>query len=224
VTGEQSSEAYDCPVPSTSSLVSFLLVALVVIVVPGPSVVFVIGRAMILGTKGAVLSVLGNAAGVGVQIVAVALGVGALVYASPTAFFVIKLVGAGFLIYLGVHGILHRKDFSAQVENGRPTSTLRVLLDSSAVGITNAKTLVFFIATFPLFVNPAGVSIVLQMLFLGGLFFVIGIASDIVWAVAAGKARHWFSRSASRLAGVRLAGGVALIGLGAYLGYYSVIG
>jgi threonine/homoserine/homoserine lactone efflux protein len=215
---------YDYPVPSTSSLISFLLVALVVIVVPGPSVVFVIGRAMILGTKGAVLSVLGNAIGVGVQIVAVSLGVGALVYASPAAFFVIKVIGAGFLIYLGVQGIRHRKEFSADVTKGTPTSTKRLLLDSSAVGITNAKTLVFFIATFPLFVDPGGAPVFLQMLFLGALFFVIGIASDIVWAVAAGGARHWFARSTSRLAGIRLAGGVALIGLGAYLGYYSLMG
>lgn len=209
--------------PSTSSLVSFLLVALVVIVVPGPSVVFVIGRAMILGTKGAVLSVFGNAIGVGIQIIAVALGVGSLVYASPTAFFVIKVLGAGFLVFLGVQGIRHRKDFSAQVENGVETSTAKILLDSAAVGITNAKTLVFFIATFPLFVNPAGDSVILQMLFLGGLFFVMGIASDVVWAVAAGGAKHWFARSAGRLAGIRLAGGVALIGLGVYLGWYSLV-
>jgi threonine/homoserine/homoserine lactone efflux protein len=200
-----------------------LLVALVVIVVPGPSVVFVIGRAMILGTKGAVLSVFGNAIGVGIQIIAVALGVGSLVYASPTAFFVIKVLGAGFLVFLGVQGIRHRKDFSAQVENGVETSTAKILLDSAAVGITNAKTLVFFIATFPLFVNPAGDSVILQMLFLGGLFFVMGIASDVVWAVAAGGAKHWFARSAGRLAGIRLAGGVALIGLGAYLGWYSLV-
>jgi len=210
-------------VPSTSSLVSFLLVALVVIVVPGPSVVFVIGRAMILGTKGAVLSVLGNAIGVGIQIIAVALGVGSVVYASPTAFFVIKILGAGFLVFLGVQGILHRNDFSAQVENGVETSTAKILLDSSAVGITNAKTLVFFIATFPLFVNPAGESVILQMLFLGALFFVIGVASDTIWAVAAGGARHWFGRSAGRLAGIRLAGGLALIGLGVYLGWYSLL-
>lgn len=209
--------------PSTSSLVSFLLVALVVIVVPGPSVVFVIGRAMILGTKGAVLSVFGNAIGVGIQIIAVALGVGSLVYASPTAFFVIKVLGAGFLVFLGVQGIRHRKDFSAQVENGVETSTAKILLDSAAVGITNAKTLVFFIATFPLFVNPAGDSVILQMLFLGGLFFVMGIASDVVWAVAAGGAKHWFARSAGRLAGIRLAGGVALIGLGVYLGWYILV-
>lgn len=208
--------------PTTQALISFLLVALVVIVVPGPSVIFVIGRAMILGTKGAVLSVLGNALGVGVQIVAVALGVGALVYSSPTAFFVIRLLGAGFLVYMGISGILHRRDFAKTAERGVSHSTTRILIDSAAVGITNAKTLVFFIATFPLFVNPEGFSPVLQMLLLGVIFWVIGIASDIVWAVAAGSARVWFQKSEERLAGIRLAGGLALIALGAYLGYYAL--
>lgn len=216
--------AYDCPVPTTQALLSFLILALVVIVVPGPSVVFVIGRAMILGTKGAVLSVFGNALGVGVQIIAVALGVGAIVYASPTAFFIIKILGAGFLVYLGLSGIRHRAEFTEIAATGPSVSTKRVLLDSGVVGITNAKTLVFFIATFPLFVNPAGFSPVWQMLFLGLVFWVIGIASDVVWAVAAGTARRWFQESARRLEAMRGAGGVTLILLGLYLGVTSVLG
>jgi threonine/homoserine/homoserine lactone efflux protein len=208
-------------VPEPSSLISFLLVALVVIVVPGPSVVFVIGRAMILGTRGALLSVWGNAVGVGVQIVAVALGVGSLVYASEVLFSVVKVLGSLFLIYLGIQGIVHRKQFVSALETGALTSTKRVLLDSVVVGLTNAKTLVFFIATFPLFVDPTRGSVVTQMFVLGGFFFVIGVASDMVWALAAGSARNWLSKSPDRLASVRMAGGIALVLLGTYLGYYS---
>jgi threonine/homoserine/homoserine lactone efflux protein len=209
-------------VPEPSSLISFLLVALVVIVVPGPSVVFVIGRAMILGTRGALLSVWGNAVGVGVQIVAVALGVGSLVYASEALFSVVKVLGSLFLIYLGIQGIVHRKQFVSALETGASTSTKRVLLDSVVVGLTNAKTLVFFIATFPLFVDPTRGSVVTQMFVLGGFFFVIGVASDMVWALAAGSARKWLSSSTDRLAFVRAAGGIALIALGVYLMYYSL--
>jgi len=208
-------------VPEPTALLSFMLLALVVIVVPGPSVVFVIGRAMILGTKGAVLSVLGNALGVGIQIIAVALGVGVLVSASPVVFGVVKVVGSAFLVYLGIEGIRHRKDFAAAFGSGEKISTKRVMLDSSLVGITNAKTLVFFIATFPLFVDPARGSVPIQMLVLGGFFFVVGVASDLVWAFAAGSARAWLSRSLHRLAAVRFAGGVALIALGVYLGVSS---
>lgn len=207
--------------PETTALLSFMLLALVVIVVPGPSVVFVIGRAMALGTRGAVLSVLGNAAGVGVQIISVALGVGVLVSSSPAVFGVVKIVGSAFLVYLGVEGIRHRKEFAEALGTPTRMSTKRVMLDSSVVGITNAKTLVFFIATFPLFVDPARGSVPLQMLVLGGFFFVVGVASDLVWAVAAGSARKWLSTSLHRLAAVRLVGGLALIALGVYLGVSS---
>lgn len=210
--------------PETSALLAFMILSLVVIIVPGPSVVFVIGRAMILGTKGAVLSVVGNALGVGVQIIAVALGLGVLVASSPVAFGVVKILGSLFLVYLGVAGIRHRKDFAGVLSNGRPMSTRRILLDSSAVGITNAKTLVFFIAAFPLFVSPDIGSVPIQMLVLGGFFFVAGVASDLVWALVAGKARSWLAQSAERLEWVRLGGGVALIALGLYLGYSSFSG
>lgn len=208
--------------PETAALLSFMVLALVVIVVPGPSVVFVIGRAMILGTRGAVISVLGNGIGVGIQILAVALGVGAVVSQSEVLFNVVKVVGAGFLIYLGIEGIRHRRVFAQSQDNAPSVSTRRLLLDSSVVGITNAKTLVFFIASFPLFVDPAWGSVPLQMLVLGGFFWVVGIASDSVWAVAAGSARAWLSRSATRLEWVRAGGGLALIGLGGYLGLYSL--
>jgi threonine/homoserine/homoserine lactone efflux protein len=203
-------------VPEPTAIASFLLVAIVVIVVPGPSVIFVIGRAMILGTTGALLSVWGNALGVGVQILAVALGVGALVSASD-------FLGSGFLVYLGIQGIRHRADFAASLTEGQTAGASRVLLDSIVVGLTNAKTLVFFIATFPLFVSTSAGSPITQMLVLGGLFFIIGVASDMVWAIAAGTARKWLTHSLERLAAVRLGGGVALILLGLYLFAYSFV-
>ena len=208
--------------PSSSTLASFLILALVVIVVPGPSVVFVIGRAMILGTKGAIQSVLGNAAGVGVQIVAVSLGVGVLIASSPFFFGVVKIAGSLFLVYLGIEGIRHHKDLRLELQTSGSVSTRKTLVDSSIVGITNAKALVFFIATFPIFVEEGGYAPWIQMLILGAIFFVIGIASDMVWAVAAGAARARLVASRRGLEWVRLCGGVALTLLGLYLGYYSL--
>ena len=207
--------------PSATSITQFLLLAIVVIIVPGPSVVFTIGRAMILGTKGAIQTVLGNAAGVGVQIVAVALGLGVAVASSPLLFGIVKAFGSAFLVVLGIQGIRHRGDLREALSSGVATRTRKTLLDSAVVGITNAKTLVFFIASFPLFVEPERGAPALQMLFLGALFFVIGIASDMVWAIAAGTARDKLIASERGLEMVRLGGGVALILLGLYLGYYS---
>lgn len=201
---------------SAADLTGFLLVALVVIVIPGPSVVYTIGRALVLGRKAAVLSVLGNAIGVGFQIIAVALGLGVLIAQSQELFFFVKVFGALFLVYLGLSAIWHRKAALDTTVIENPPKTKRIILESMVVGITNAKTIVFFLAAFPQFVTPGG-SPTLQMLFMGLLFSIIGIASDSVWAIAAGTAREWLTSSVSRLAAVRGGGGLALAGLGIYM-------
>ena len=200
---------------SAADLTGFLIVALVVIVIPGPSVVYTIGRALVLGRRAAVLSVLGNAIGVGFQIIAVALGLGALIAQSAELFFLVKVFGALFLVYLGLSAIRHRKAALDTTIIENPPKTKKIILESMVVGITNAKTIVFFLAAFPQFVTAGG-SPILQMLFMGLLFSVIGIASDSVWAIAAGTARQWLTSSVSRLAVVR-GGGVALAGLGIYM-------
>ena len=201
---------------SAADLTGFLIVALVVIVIPGPSVVYTIGRALVLGRRAAVLSVLGNAIGVGFQIIAVALGLGALIAQSAELFFFVKVFGALFLVYLGISAIWHRKAALDTTAIENPPKTKRIIMESMVVGITNAKTIVFFLAAFPQFVTPGG-SPILQMLFMGLLFSVIGIASDSVWAIAAGTAREWLTSSISRLAMVRGGGGLALAGLGVYM-------
>ena len=207
--------------PSLSNLTAFLVIALVVIVIPGPSVVYAIGRALVLGRRAALLSVFGNGIGVGLQIVAVAFGLGALIAQSAELFFAVKVVGALFLIYLGLSAVIHRKaklDTSAMES---PPKAKRIILESVVVGITNAKTIVFFLAAFPQFVSP-GSSPVTQILFMGMLFLIIGIASDAVWALAAGTARNWLTSSLGRLAMVRAGGGLALMGLGGYMAYEAV--
>ena len=130
---------------TTANLLGFLALALVIIIVPGPSVVFTIGRALVLGPGPAVLSVAGNVLGVGVQIVAVALGAGAIVVALPPLFFAIKVLGAAFLIYLGYSAFKHRADPLEVSEDGGKVDRKKILSQSFVVGITNAKTLVFFL-------------------------------------------------------------------------------
>jgi threonine/homoserine/homoserine lactone efflux protein len=201
---------------TTANLLGFLALALVIIIVPGPSVVFTIGRALVLGPGPAVLSVAGNVVGVGVQIVAVAFGAGAIVVASPPLFFAIKILGAGFLIYLGISAFRHRADPLEVSGSDSKVNAKRILSQSFVVGITNAKTLVFFLAAFPQFVSEDGNPIT-QMLFMGLIFSVIGFFSDSVYAVAAGKARHWFADSGKRLIALRGSGAIALALLGAYM-------
>ncbi len=201
--------------PSTSNLIGFLLLAIVIIVVPGPSVLFAIGRALVLGTRLAVLSVLGNALGVGLQIVVVSLGLGVIIQQSPPVFFAIKIIGALMIFYLGIKAYLDRKKL--EVADDESGSSATVVRQSIVVGITNAKTFVFFVAALPSFVSPVDGNPVLQMLFLGLIFSVIGIASDMVYAVSAGKARDWLSTSKRRLENFRGIGGIALALLGIYM-------
>jgi threonine/homoserine/homoserine lactone efflux protein len=201
--------------PSTSNLLGFLVLAIVIIVVPGPSVLFAIGRALVLGTKLAVLSVLGNALGVGLQIVVVALGLGVLIQQVPGLLFIIKIAGAMVIALLGVKAFLDRAKLGLDESESNSSST--VVRQSIFVGITNAKTFVFFVAALPSFVSTADGNPTLQMLFLGLIFSIIGIASDMVYAVAAGKAREWLSTSQQRLSNFRGAGGIALFWLGLYM-------
>ena len=190
------------------------MLALVIILVPGPSVIFAIGRALILGTKKALVSVFANAIGVGAQIVVVALGLGVLIQGMPEVFFAIKIIGSVFIAYLGIKAILDRNKFDLE---GASDSTKSVAVQSIVVGLTNAKTFVFFLAALPNFVSTKDGNLVLQMLFLGVVFLVVGVASDSIYAIAAGKARSWLAGSEGRLASFRAAGGVALTLLGCWM-------
>ncbi len=197
------------------------MLAAVIILVPGPSVLFTIGRALILGTKAAVLSVLGNALGVGIQIVAISLGLGVAIQQSELLFFAIRLFGAGMIIYLGVKAIISRADFDLDLD-AEQSSAATVVRQSIVVGITNAKTFVFFIAALPSFTSPELGNPVIQMLFLGAIFSVIGTLSDSVYAIAAGQARNWLAGSNQRLATFRGIGGAALTLLGIYMLYEAI--
>ena len=202
--------------PTSQNIIGFLLLSIVIILVPGPSVLFAIGRALVLGTRAALISVFGNALGVGLQILIVALGLGALIQQSPELFFVIKVVGALMIGFLGLKAIWQRKKVDAGNASVSPSGK-KVLSESVVVGITNAKTLVFFIAALPSFVDPTGGNPSAQILVLGALFLIIGVTSDAVYAIAAGKARHWLGDSDQRLANFRGIGGLALTFLGLYM-------
>lgn len=199
-------------------LLAFALTSFVLIAIPGPSVLFTISRALTVGRPGALLTVLGNAAGVYLQAVAVALGIGTVVTRSVEVFTVVKLLGAGYLVFLGVQAIRHRHSLTeAMGRQMTAVRTRRMLLDGFVVGAANPKTIVFFVAVLPQFVDRAAGEVSLQMLLLGSLFPLIAVASDSVWVLVAGTARTWLARSPRRLAAIGGAGGLAMIGIGANL-------
>lgn len=200
------------------NLLAFTLAALVLIVIPGPSVLFTIGRALALGRTGGLLSVFGNALGLLPIIALVALGVGGIVAQSIVLFTILKVVGALYLAYLGIQAIRHRRDAAASVDAGAaPTSHWRQLGEGFVVGVTNPKTIAFFVAVLPQFVDLSAGAVPLQMMQLGLVFFVLAVISDGTWALIAAGARQWFGRSPKRIEALSATGGGLMIGLGGVL-------
>jgi len=200
---------------STDRLFAFAALAFALIVIPGPSVLFVVGRALSQGRRAALTTVVGNTLGAAVLVGAVALGVGSIVERSAVVFYALKLAGAAYLVYLGVKAWRHRGSLrDTFAGNGRSKGTLRTLWDGFAVGVANPKTIVFFAAVLPQFVDRGAGHVVPQMLVLGLVFNVIALVSDSVWGLIASTARDWFARSPRRLAMVGGLGGLTMIGLG----------
>jgi len=196
------------------TLLPFIAFSLVIIAIPGPSVMFAISRALVLGRRGAVITVVGNGIGVFVQAVAVSVGLGILIESNDTLMTIIRLAGAGFLIYLGINSLRHRRD---GIDDGGATNapqSKHLLRESIVVGLSNPKTIVFFSAIFPQFVDPSRGPIVLQMLILSVVFVIFGISGDAIYALSAGAARDWFARSPQRIVTIRVIGASLILGLG----------
>ena len=204
--------------PPASHLLAFGLVSFVLIVVPGPNVLFVISRSLMLGRAAGVGTALGGQLGVYTQVAAVAFGVGALVARSVALFSIIKLAGAVYLGYLGVQAIRHRRALSAALQApAERKSIVRIIGDGIAVGVTNPKSIVFFAAVLPQFADPSGGHVPGQMLLLGAVFMVIAVVCDSSYALVAGTARAWLARSPRRLEMVGGSGGLVMNGIGASL-------
>jgi threonine/homoserine/homoserine lactone efflux protein len=199
---------------SVSQALAFGLASLLIIVIPGPSVLFVVGRALAYGRRTALVSVLGNEVGALVVVCAVALGVGAVVERSVLVFTLIKLCGAAYLIFLGVRALVRSRAYAGLQGDAAERGGWRAGLDGFLVGVANPKTAVFFAAVLPQFVDRERGDVPGQMLVLGLIFVLIALVCDSTWSLAASGARVWFGRSPRRLRLVGGAGGIAMIGLG----------
>jgi len=204
-------------VPTSSQWIAFLIASILFIQVPGPSLLFTIGRALTVGRRDALLSVVGNGLGITTQVFLVAIGLGAIVSASATAYTVIKLVGAGYVIWLGIQAIRDRAKAREALETQVTAERGHALRIGFVVGVTNPKTVLFFLAFLPQFTNTAAGHVGVQMAVLGAVFGVMAIASDSIWALVASKARDWLARKPKRLDRLGAAGGSMMVGLGVML-------
>src|ERR1700733_332474 len=200
-----------------SHVLAFAALVSVLVAIPGSSVLFTISRALTVGRRAALLTVVGNELGLCVQVVAVAFGVGAVVQPSAQVITVIKLAGAVYLVFLGVQAVRHRRSMAeALTARITPVRPLRAIRDGFVVGVANPKTIVFFLVGLPAFTTtaPGHLPVPAQMLIRGALLPVVALVLDSAWAAVAGTARQWLVGSPRRLALIGGAGGLVMIGLG----------
>jgi threonine/homoserine/homoserine lactone efflux protein len=200
---------------SSGQLIGFTLASFVLIVVPGPGVLFVVGRALSHGRRTAIATAAGHAAGNYVVAACVAVGLGTILQRSAEVFIAVKLIGALYLVILGVQAIRHRKSLATAMSGAAGASDgWRALRDGLVVGVTNPKSYILFGAILPQFVNRSAGNVPAQMLLLALISVAIGLVSDITWGLAASGVRAWFAGSPRRYELVGGAGGLAMIGVG----------
>jgi len=199
-----------------SRLTEYIVAAMVIILAPGPSVLFVIARAISWGRKVAVFTVAGNVTGSFVLSVFVAIGLGPILQQSELAYKAVQWAGGLYLIYLGIDAIRHRRVHAADMTNqGDVAPTIRrSIRDGFWVGALNPKAIVFYAAVLPQFIDRERGSVTAQLILLGAIFSILAFLSDGTWGLLAGTARTWLATDAQRLEKLRAAGGTIMIILG----------
>ncbi|HEX4010970.1 MAG TPA: LysE family translocator [Solirubrobacteraceae bacterium] len=204
----------------TAHLVPFLITVYVLILIPGPSVLFTVSRGVAMGRRAALATVLGNTSGLMFQLVLVVIGLGSILASSQTVYTVIKLIGAAYLIMLGVRSIRDRKELAvalAPTGDAHSRQMRTIIREGFLVGATNPKGLIIFTAVLPTFIQPSLGHQTLQLATLGVICAVVALLSDSSWALASGTARVWLGRSPRRLERLSAGGGVTMIALGVAL-------
>ena len=199
--------------PDLSTLGVFAIASLVLLILPGPAVLYIVSRSLHQGKSAGFASVLGISVGSMIHTSAAALGISALLVASATAFSLIKLLGAVYLIYLGIQTLLSRE--AAATENDvAPTHLLSVFRQGILVEALNPKAAIFFLAFLPQFADPARGPMWSQLLLLGLVFTAIALLSDSLYAFTAGHLGGWLKHNRTFLRLKRYFSGGTYIALG----------
>lgn len=190
----------------------FLGASLVLLLTPGPAVLYIVARSVEQGRLGGIVSVAGVGVGNFVHVVAAAIGVSAVIATSAVAFSALKYLGAAYLIWLGIK-TLRAPVAPLTLEVGaKPLG--RLFSEGAVVATLNPKTALFFLAFLPQFIRPDAGAAWLQILLLGGSFVLLGLTTDGLYAIAAGSLRNLFRNSTAVLRGQKLVSGTIYVGLG----------
>jgi threonine/homoserine/homoserine lactone efflux protein len=200
--------------PPANDLLLFSTAALILLVIPGPSVLYVVARSLDQGRRAGLASTSGISTGTLAHVVAATLGLSALLLSSATAYSLVKYAGAAYLFYLGIKKFRERPTIDTEENHVQALPLQRVFAQGVVVEALNPKTALFFFAFLPQFVNPARGQVSLQFLALGMLFTLLGFISDSIWALTAGSAAGWLRRNQSFSRNQRYISGTVYLGLG----------
>jgi threonine/homoserine/homoserine lactone efflux protein len=201
-------------IPSAGSIGLFAAAGTLLLLTPGPAVLYIVARSVEQGRIAGLASVFGITTGTLVHVLASTLGLSALLASSAFAFALVKYAGAAYLIYMGVRRIFTRAEAPAEASKLPGRSLGRLYRDGFIVNLLNPKTALFFLAFLPQFVDPARGSVPIQIGFLGLLFTLMGMTSDALYAIVAGTAAQWVKRQSRYLDWERFVTGSVFIGLG----------
>ena len=201
-----------------SRLWEYCIAAIVIILAPGPSVLFVIARAIAWGRATAIATVAGNVMGAFSLSVVVAVGLGPILQRSELAFTSVQVLGGGYLIYLGISAIKHSQIHASDMTNQGDTrpSKWKSIREGYWVGALNPKGIVFFAAILPQFVDREAGGVTSQLILMGAIFGIFAFFSDGGWGILAGTIRNWLATEMVRLVRMRMAGGIVMILLGIF--------
>jgi threonine/homoserine/homoserine lactone efflux protein len=197
-----------------TSLLGFVAAALVILLTPGPGVIYVVTRSVAQGCRAGLLSAVGLSAGALVHVAAAVAGLSALLAASSGAFTVIRMLGAGYLIYLGLRTLLAR-EASAATQAVAPRTRYRLFVDGVLVSVLNPKIALFFLAFLPQFVEPSVAPVTQQVLLLGCIYVGLALVTDGAYALLTGSITGWCGGRVVRGPMPRIVSGSVYVGLGA---------
>jgi threonine/homoserine/homoserine lactone efflux protein len=200
--------------PSAKDLVLFITAALILLLIPGPAVLYIVARSVDQGRRAGLASTSGVATGTLAHVLAATLGLSALLLSSAVAYSMVKYAGAAYLFYLGVKKLRERPPADDEVKHVQAMPLRRVYTQGVLVQVLNPKTAIFFVAFLPQFVNPARGHVSLQFLALGMLFTLMALMTDSAWALTAGSAAGWLRRNRTFIRNQRYVSGTVYLGLG----------
>jgi threonine/homoserine/homoserine lactone efflux protein len=204
---------------NTNLLVTFTVASAVLMVIPGPSAMFIVSRALCVGRPAAMAAAVGNTLGNSLQGLLAAFGLGAVIGESDALYNGLKLGGAAYLVAMGATTLRHREFADSTNEPAADRSTRRAARQGFLVGATNPKTIVFFAAALPQFVDPSRGQTIVQMLVLLAVYTVLSIISDTAWGFAGASIRTWAVSAPKRIERLIGAGGLCIIGFGVSLAF-----